>query len=64
MDPFDWKNNPAWILLTLPGLIAVFFGIGLSLGHSLLSGIISIAVILLLLFLYIKRKSKKAKGES
>ena len=63
MNPFDWKNNPFW-LCTLPGFIAAFFVIGVSLRHSLLSGVISIAVILLLIFLYIKRNTKKAKGEA
>jgi Flp pilus assembly protein TadB len=62
MDPFDWKNNPVWILLTMPWLIVVFFVIGIKLGHSLLSGVLSIAVILLVLFLYISRKSRKQRG--
>jgi hypothetical protein len=58
MNPFDWK---IWILFTIPGLIAIFFAIGVSLGHSLLSAVLSIAVLLFVLFLYIKRKKGEAK---
>ena len=60
MNPFDWKNNPLFLSFMLP-IIALCLCLGVALGHSLLSAVISIAVLLLLLFLYIKRNSKKAK---
>lgn len=62
MNPFDWKNKPVWLFL-IPGFIAVLMGVGINLGHSLLSAVLSIAVIFAVLYLYISKKSKKPKDE-
>jgi TRAP-type uncharacterized transport system fused permease subunit len=63
MNPFDWKNNPLFLSFMIP-IIALCFWLGVEIGHSLLSGVLSIAAMSLVLFLYISRKSKKAKGEA
>jgi uncharacterized membrane protein YfcA len=62
MNPFDWKNNPLWLLLIMP-FIAMLMALGINLGHSLLSVVLSIAVIFVVLYLYISKKSKKPKDE-
>lgn len=62
MNPFDWKNNPLFLSFMMP-IIALCFWLGVEAGHSLLSVVISIAILLLLLFIYIRRNSKKTEGE-
>jgi uncharacterized membrane protein YfcA len=62
MNPFDWKNNPLLLLFVMP-IIALCIGLGIYMGHSLLSAVLSIAVIIALLYLYIREKSKKPKDE-
>ncbi len=62
MNPFGWKNNPVWLFLILP-CIAVFFGVGINLGHSLLSVVLLIAVIFVVIYLYKGKKSKRPKDE-
>jgi uncharacterized membrane protein YfcA len=62
MNPFDWKNNAVFLQIIIP-FIAVCMGVGIYLGHSLLSAVFSIAVIIAVLYLYIRKKSKKPKDE-
>ena len=62
MNPFGWKDSPFWLLLLLP-IFAVLMGLGIGLGHDLLSAVLSIAVISGLICLYVRKKSKKPNDE-
>jgi len=62
MNPFDWENSPFWLLL-VPAIFALFFGLGIGLGHDLTSAILSIVVICGLICLYKGKKSKKPTDE-
>jgi uncharacterized membrane protein YfcA len=58
MNPFDWKNNPILLLFVMP-IIALCVGLGIHLGHSLLSVVLSVAVILVaVIYLFIRKEDR------
>jgi hypothetical protein len=60
MNPFDWKNNPLLLLFIMP-IIALCIGLGIHLGHSLLSIVLSMAVIFVVVIYLCARKENKTK---
>jgi lipopolysaccharide export LptBFGC system permease protein LptF len=61
MNPFDWKNNPLLLLFVMP-IIALCIGLGIHLGHSLLSVVLSMAVIFVVgIYFYIRKENRTKK---